>query len=1254
MKVSYDETGRRVDALTDHQAFERLVTILLARTGLNVRPLGGSGDRGRDAVVGLYRAEAGEDLAITISLNESWAAKIRSDLKRIRSQGLTPSTVISVTSRAAGSRAQSDLQRRVRNAHGVDLTIYDRRWLVTQMHVRENLDLRAEFLNLSAPRPRFFLDIGEFEELLQRRGMLTAPFEGRACETDELERLLMEDRRAVILEADGGYGKTRLAFELARSGRSPTQWFFVDRGLDFDLEFLAETEAGYEVTVLIDDAHRRSDLEQLLRALERRLPVPRLVFTVRPGHRASVEALLHELALEPTTLQLGPVGRSALDAILQAEPFEIAREGMRGAIIAVSEGNVGIALIAATLAAQGIEPYELSRADLFSRHVELRLRGAGAGSRETREVLALLSALGGFDLSDHRDVAAAKALLGGDAASSLHRRLGELADSGIVVEQPDHLYTIKPDIVREHLLRASFFPDVGRPVLRYVDVWNAFAPRRLRAMLAALGEARVDTAPAATEALRTIRRALLDLLQGATDVDGLSTAAELARALGAGGAEIALELSDAICDRLEILDDEAIDAIGTRLLEALSAAKSGRDQLPRAWSLLLRLATIAFSREAPQTREGVLKEICGVYGSVPMNYSPGEAYVLAYVQRAVREQTLEWWREAKGQPAALPVAAAAVRLAFQLQLESHRTSAANAMAITLLGGFVPATGETEQLLGFGAGLFRDMFLELTPPDQLKALEAIDSLAQVAGGYPGLFGAIPPNELQVMARAVLEDLEQWLAEQLDQIALPVAAAILSYFRLRRGRRRQVPAPRPTGDLRKYVDLVDNHSRRRVRLDWERELTEVRKRGARYGRALVRARDPVAVLERWNGWVEQCETLTGTPANHMTINAALEEVARADMELARQLAQHMIDNELAVSRFSDWMLEALAQDHESWPLIYAWAQHPSPGARRAAVRAIHRAPDALLRRVASTLAQDPDPSVRAAVWQALTYGASGSPAGWRLSLALEITESSEAPLGLLDQLLSLVRHRPQPGKPALRLTKSQREHVRRIILASAAVDDIPRQHRVQMALEEAERLGLDLVLPWLRARLDHVRRRAGVRYIHPLPDELQPLVHARRTSAAGRRDLRRLLDEVEKPSTNGLYRFGVDEAIAWLGSDSAEVTRRVANWAEGSESQRRLAVSFLGSGNWSVFTRRARLVLNARPDDPEIRRALIYAREPMSFVGSRALYYRGRAADYRRWLRSRDPRLREIGREAVEHYKELAREAELHELREREQV
>jgi len=207
---------------------------------------------------------------------------------------------------------------------------------------------------------------------------------------------------------------------------------------------------------------------------------------------------------------------------------------------------------------------------------------------------------------------------------------------------------------------------------------------------------------------------------------------------------------------------------------------------------------------------------------------------------------------------------------------------------------------------------------------------------------------------------------------------------------------------------------------------------------------------------------------------------------------------------------------------------------------------------------------------------------------------------------------------------------------------------------MALEEAERFGLDLVFPWLRARLDHVKRAGSRRYIYPVPDELQLLVHTRRRTAAGRRELSRLLDEIEKPSTNGMYRFALDEVIVWLGSDSALVTERVERWAKGPVRQRRLALSFLSSSSWTVFTRRARLLLDARPNDPELRRALIYAREPLSFIGDRQPYYGARADDYRRWMRSKDARLRELGREAAAHYDQLADEAAEYDRRERERI
>jgi hypothetical protein len=59
-------------------------------------------------------------------------------------------------------------------------------------------------------------------------------------------------------------------------------------------------------------------------------------------------------------------------------------------------------------------------------------------------------------------------------------------------------------------------------------------------------------------------------------------------------------------------------------------------------------------------------------------------------------------------------------------------------------------------------------------------------------------------------------------------------------------------------------------------------------------------------------------------------------------------------------------------------------------------------------------------------------------------------------------------------------------------------------------------------------------------------------------------------------------------------------------------------------------------------------------PRSFFGSREPYYRARVNDYRRWTRSKDMRLREVGREAIAHYERLADEAEDYDRRERDRI
>lgn len=146
---------------------------------------------------------------------------------------------------------------------------------------------------------------------------------------------------------------------------------------------------------------------------------------------------------------------------------------------------------------------------------------------------------------------------------------------------------------------------------------------------------------------------------------------------------------------------------------------------------------------------------------------------------------------------------------------------------------------------------------------------------------------------------------------------------------------------------------------------------------------------------------------------------------------------------------------------------------------------------------------------------------------------------------------------------------------------------------------------------------------------------------------------LLGEVVRSSSDGMYRFGIDEAIWWLGGDSDVVTQKVSEWIHGGPHLRSVALSFVNSNNWKVFTKRAKVVLDARPFDCEVARFLIGARRyPSSWAGSMEPYFQSHADAYRRWTRSRHERLRAVGAEAVAAYERLAAEAAAEERRERE--
>jgi len=139
---------------------------------------------------------------------------------------------------------------------------------------RGNLDLRTEYLGLARPEPELFMLADDFRALLEERGLLPVALVARERALQAALDRLDAGTANVVVEADGGLGKTRLAYEMSQGDRRDRRWFFVPEGLAFQPSRLSDLESGDEIVVVIDDAHRRPDLRALLAGLERRVPRP--------------------------------------------------------------------------------------------------------------------------------------------------------------------------------------------------------------------------------------------------------------------------------------------------------------------------------------------------------------------------------------------------------------------------------------------------------------------------------------------------------------------------------------------------------------------------------------------------------------------------------------------------------------------------------------------------------------------------------------------------------------------------------------------------------------------------------------------------------------------------------------------------------------------------------------------------------------------------------------------------------------------
>jgi hypothetical protein len=154
------------------------------------------------------------------------------------------------------------------------------------------------------------------------------------------------------------------------------------------------------------------------------------------------------------------------------------------------------------------------------------------------------------------------------------------------------------------------------------------------------------------------------------------------------------------------------------------------------------------------------------------------------------------------------------------------------------------------------------------------------------------------------------IEPWLRKNLAAMPLPVAAEVLAYLQ----DRAQAERPnhlRVSARLREYLDLIHpGTSRWGVQRTLEADEELVRSHVEKYARRLLGAENPLALIDRWNAWLDEAKLVLDRSTWHHTLALTLAETGKRDPGRGRVIAEHIYEPNISMSRYANRLLEAIA--------------------------------------------------------------------------------------------------------------------------------------------------------------------------------------------------------------------------------------------------------------------------------------------------------------------------------------------------------
>lgn len=351
---------------------------------------------------------------------------------------------------------------------------------------------------IQSTKPPTLLSYEDFVARAEHSGIIDhqAPLVGRKELLSELTNLLKSETQVVVIHGAGGIGKTRLLLSLAEIVAPDIHLWYVRteaETVEWEINNLAPNSKHI---IVVDDAHRFSNLYQLREALINPNLVNRIkiILVTRSVFRDTVISQLSPpRGLLPISVELVSLSNAEVDEFLANHPYSITDKNKRNLILRIAEGNPLFAGISAKLIMQGKSLEGLNRDQVFVNYLQNVIQDLADANYSDKYLafIEILAALGTINLSNQQLRERIQEVIGINKNEE-ERMVTRLVASGLV-ERYWMLLKLSSEVIADHILIHHFFDSETRQADFQTQIIDPFFSLMPKEILENLSRAEVKT-----------------------------------------------------------------------------------------------------------------------------------------------------------------------------------------------------------------------------------------------------------------------------------------------------------------------------------------------------------------------------------------------------------------------------------------------------------------------------------------------------------------------------------------------------------------------------------------------------------------------------------------------------------------------------------------------------------------------------------------------------------------------------------------